>query len=30
MLQQVMTEPGKIEFQEVPVPKIGAGQALVR
>lgn len=30
MLQQVMTEPGKIEFQEVPVPKIGAGQALVK
>ncbi len=30
MLQQVMTEPGKIEFREIPVPEIGAGQALVK
>lgn len=25
-----MTEPGKIEFREIPVPEIGAGQALVK
>lgn len=30
MLQQVMTEPGVIAFQEVETPKAGAGQALVR
>ena len=30
MFQQVMTEPGKIEFREVPVPEIGAGQVLVK
>lgn len=30
MLQQVMTELGKIEFREVPVPEIGAGQVLVK
>ena len=30
MLQQVMTEPGVIVFQEVETPKAGAGQALVR
>lgn len=30
MLQQVMTEPGKIEFREIPEPEIGAGQALVK
>ena len=26
MLQQVMTEPGKIIFREIPVPEIGDGQ----
>lgn len=30
MLQQVMTEPGKIEFREVPVPETGDDQVLVR
>lgn len=30
MLQQVMTEPGKIEFREVPVPEAGRGQVLVK
>lgn len=30
MLQQVMTEPGKIEFREIPVPEAGPGQVLVR
>lgn len=30
MLQQVMTEPGKIEFRQVPVPEPGEGQALVK
>lgn len=30
MLQQVMTEPGKIEFHEVSIPKPGAGQVLVK
>ncbi len=30
MLQQVMTEPGKIEFREVPVPEPGEGQALIK
>ena len=30
MLQQVMTEPGKIEFREIPVPEAGLGQVLVR
>ena len=29
MFQQVMTEPGKIEFREVPVPEIGPGQVLL-
>lgn len=29
MLQQVMTEPGKIIFREIPVPEIGDGQVLV-
>lgn len=27
MLQQVMTEPGKIIFREIPVPEIGDGSA---
>ncbi len=30
MLQQVMTEPGKIEFHEIPVPKPLSGQVLVK
>lgn len=30
MLQQVMTAPGKIEFNEVPVPEVKAGQVLVK
>ncbi len=30
MLQQVMTEPGKIEFREVPVPEPGKGEVLVK
>lgn len=30
MLQQVMTAPGKIEFQEVPVPALEHGQVLVK
>ena len=30
MLQQVMTEPGKIIFREIPVPEIGDGQVLVK
>lgn len=30
MLQQVMTEPGKIEFHEVPVPEPEAGEVLVK
>ena len=30
MLQQVMTAPGVIEIREVPVPEIGADQALIR
>ena len=30
MLQQVMTAPGKIEFQEVMVPKTGEDQVLVK
>lgn len=30
MLQQVMTEPGRIEFREVPVPEPGEGQALIK
>lgn len=30
MLQQVMTRPGVIEFQEVPIPVPGKGQALVK
>ncbi len=30
MLQQVMTEPGKIEFREAPVPEPGEGQVLIR
>ena len=29
MLQQVMTEPGKIIFREIPVPEIGDGQVPV-
>ena len=29
MLQQVMTEPGKIIFREIPVPEIGDGQVLL-
>ena len=30
MLQQVMTKPGEIIFQEVPVPEIGDSQVLVK
>lgn len=30
MLQQVMTAPGEIIFQEVPTPKAGEGQVLVK
>ena len=30
MIQQVMTEPGKICFQEVPVPEAGDGQVLIK
>ena len=30
MLQQVMTKPGEIIFQEVPVPEIGDNQVLVK
>ena len=30
MLQQVMTAPGAIEFQEIPIPEPGPGQVLVQ
>lgn len=30
MLQQVMTRPGEIEFQEVPIPEIGEDQVLIK
>lgn len=30
MLQQIMTEPGKIEFREVPVPETGEDQVLIK
>lgn len=30
MLQQVMTEPGKIEFREVPVPEISESEVLIK
>lgn len=30
MLQQVMTEPGRIEFRDIPVPEPGQGQVLVK
>ena len=30
MLQQVMTEPGEIEFREVETPKPGQGEVLVK
>ncbi len=30
MLQQVMTEPGKIEFREVPTPEPAEGQVLIK
>ncbi len=30
MLQQVMTAPGVIEFHEVPMPKAGKGQVVVK
>lgn len=30
MLQQVMTAPGVIEFREIPVPELQAGQVLVK
>ena len=30
MLQQVMTEPGKIEFREVPMSEAGPGQVLIK
>ena len=30
MLQQIMTKPGEIIFEEVPVPEVGAGQVKVK
>ena len=30
MLQQVMTAPGKVEFREVPIPQLKAGEVLVK
>lgn len=30
MLQAVMTKPGKIEFNEVPVPEVGSNDVLIR
>ncbi len=30
MLQQIMTAPGEIEFQEVPVPEVGENQVLIK
>lgn len=30
MIQQVMTEPGQIEFRQIPVPEVGDDQILVR
>ena len=30
MIQQVMTNPGEIIFREVPVPKVGDDQFLVK
>lgn len=30
MLQQVMTEPGKIEFREIPIPSVGSDQVLLK
>ena len=30
MIQQLMTEPGKITFREVPVPQPGPDQVLIR
>ena len=30
MVQEVMTEPGKVTFRRIPVPEAGAGQVLVR
>lgn len=30
MLQAVMTKPGEIEFHDVPIPEVGAGQVLVK
>ncbi len=30
MLQQVMTEPGKIEFRDIPVPEPKQGEALIK
>ena len=30
MLQQVMTAPGEIKFQEAPVPEAGPGQVLIK
>ena len=30
MIQQVMTEPGKITFREIPIPKPGPDQVLVK
>lgn len=30
MLQQVMTQPGKIEFRQVETPAVGEGQILLK
>ena len=30
MIQQVMVEPGKIEFREVPIPPVGPDQILLK
>ena len=30
MLKQIMTAPGEIKFEEVPVPKPGEGQVLIK
>ena len=30
MLQQIMTEPGNIEFREIPVPEPKTGEVLVK
>ncbi|HEC40976.1 MAG TPA: alcohol dehydrogenase, partial [bacterium] len=30
MLQQIMTAPGKIEFQEISIPKLNENEVLVK